>query len=135
MSQENVEIVRREYVALAARDWKAIAESWHPEIELESLETEPESGTYRGLDEITRYFDTWSEPYSEYLVTADEILDAGDGVVVVERIAARGLHGSDTDGWMRHELFRFIRFKEGKIWRVREYPSRAQALEAAGLRE
>ncbi len=70
---------------------------------MESLETEPEFGTYRGLDEITRCFDTWSEPYSEYLVRADEILDAGDAVVVVERIAARGLHGSDTDDWMRRE--------------------------------
>src|SRR5436190_6667223 len=135
MSQENVEVVRREYDALAARDWVAIAEVWHPDIELEALETEPEAGTYRGLDEITRYFDAWSEPYSEYLVRADEILDAGDGVVVVERIAARGLQGSDSGTWMRHELFRLIRFKGGKIWRVKEYPTRAQALEAAGLSE
>ena len=53
MSQENVEIVRREYVALAARDWGAIAEVWHPDIELEA-KTDPEGGTFRGLDEITR---------------------------------------------------------------------------------
>jgi hypothetical protein len=34
----------------------------------------------------------------------------------------------------RHEdLFRLIGFKGGKIWRVKEYPSRAEALEAAGL--
>jgi ketosteroid isomerase-like protein len=135
MSQENVEMVRREYVALAARDWVAIAETWHPDIELEALKADPEAGTYRGLDEITRYFDTWSEPYSEYRVEADEILDAGDRVVAVERVAARGLHGSDTDTWMQQWLSRLIQFKEGKIWRVKEYSTRAQALEAAGLKE
>jgi ketosteroid isomerase-like protein len=47
MSLENVEVVRREYVALAARDWAALAEVWHPDIEVEALETEPEAGTYR----------------------------------------------------------------------------------------
>jgi ketosteroid isomerase-like protein len=83
MSKENVEIVRREYVALAARDWDAIADVWHPEIELESTESEPEAGTYRGVNEIARYFDTWSKPYAEYLVEAEEIIDAGDRVVAI----------------------------------------------------
>ena len=38
MSQENLEIVRREYVAFAARDWAALAEIWHPEIEYQALD-------------------------------------------------------------------------------------------------
>src|SRR3954451_12341318 len=33
MSQENVEIVRRESVAFAARDWATLADIWHPGIE------------------------------------------------------------------------------------------------------
>jgi hypothetical protein len=32
MSQENVEIVRREYVAYATRDWQAFADLAHPVI-------------------------------------------------------------------------------------------------------
>ena len=135
MSQENVEIVRREYVALDARDWIAIAEVWHPGIELESTESEPEAGTYRGVDEIARYFDTWSKPYLEYRVEAEEIIDAGDRVVAVERVAARGLHGSNADTSFELYLFRLISFKDGRIWRVKEYPSRADALAAAGLSE
>jgi ketosteroid isomerase-like protein len=135
MSQENVEIVRREYAALTARDWATLADIWHPDIELETPESEPEAGTYRGLDEITRYFDGFSESYSEYRVEADEVIDAEDRVVVVERFAGRGLRGSDAETWIEGRLFRLIRFKEGKIWRVKEYESRVQALEAAGLRE
>ena len=135
MSQENVEIVRRHYAALAARDWVAVAEIWHPDIELETLESDPEAGNYRGLDEITRYLDTWSQPYSEYRVEDHEIIEAGDRVVAVERVAARGLQGSDADTWLEQWLFVLISLKDGKIWRWKEYPTRADALQAAGLSE
>jgi ketosteroid isomerase-like protein len=135
MSQENVDAVRRDIAARSARDWVALAEIWHPDIQLEPLVVVPGARTYRGFDEIRRFFDTWSEPYSEYRVEADEIVEAGDRVVTVERIAGRGLRGSDAETWIQDTLFRLISFKEGKIWRVKEYPTRAEALEAAGLRE
>ncbi len=99
MSQENVELVRREYGALAARDWIAIAEIWHPEIELEASRAAPGAGVYRGTEQITRFFDSWAEPYSEYRVEVEEIREAGDKVVVVERFAGRGLGGSGSEVW------------------------------------
>jgi ketosteroid isomerase-like protein len=135
MSQEKLAIVRREYRALAARDWVAVAEVWHPEVELEADESAPGAGVYPGLEEITQFFDTWAEPYREYRVEADEILEAGDQVVVAERFAGRGLRGSESEAWLEGRLFRVITFREGRIWRVKEYPSRAEALEVAGLRE
>jgi ketosteroid isomerase-like protein len=132
MSQENVEIVRRDIAARDARDWTDLAEIWHPDIELKLVRG---GGTYRGLDEITDFFDTLSGLHADYRVEADELLDAGEQVVTVERVSGRGLKGSDADGWIGETLFRVIRFKEGAMWRVTEYPSRSQALEAAGLRE
>jgi ketosteroid isomerase-like protein len=130
MSQENVEIVRREVAARNARDWTVLAEIWHPEIEIEVVSG---LGTLRGLDEIREFFDGLSNLYSEYRVDVDEILDAGDSVVTVERIAGRGLKGSDAEAWLQESLFRLVGFKDGRIWRVKEYPSRERALEAAGL--
>jgi uncharacterized protein len=135
MSQENVELVRREYIALAARDWTAIVAVWHPDIELEADPTAPGAGTYRGIDEITQFFDTWAEPYSEYKIEAEEIIDAGDRIVATARFAGKGLWGSDSESWIEGRLFRVISFRDGKIWRVKEFPNRAKALEAAGLRE
>ena len=132
MSQENVEVVRRDVAARAARDWSALPEIWHPEIELELVAG---SGIFRGTEEITRFFDSLSDLYSEYRVEADEMVDAGDRVVTVERVAGRGLKGSDAQTWIHTTLFRVISFKDGRIWRVKEYPSRAEALEAAGLSE
>jgi ketosteroid isomerase-like protein len=132
MSQENVELVRRDVAARSARDWAVLAEIWHPDIELELVAG---AGTFRGLDEIRPFFETLSNLYSEYRVEADEIIDAGDRVVTVERVAGRGLKGSDAATWVQEKLFRLISFKEGRVWRIKEYRNRDQALEAAGLSE
>jgi ketosteroid isomerase-like protein len=132
MSQENVEIVQRDVAARAVRNWSALPKIWHPEIELVLVAG---SGVFRGIEEIRRFFDSLSDPYSEYRVEADEIVDAGDCVVTVERVAGRGLKGSDAQTWIHTTLYRVISFKDGKIWRVNEHPSRAEALEAAGQRE
>src|SRR5919198_761549 len=128
MSQENVEIVRREYAAFAARDWAALADLCHPEIEYETLESTPGvAGRYRGLDEITEFFDSWAEPYGEFRVQAEAIVDVEEQVVVVERHAARGLRGSETESWVGHSFACLITFKDGKIWHVKEFPSQAEA--------
>jgi ketosteroid isomerase-like protein len=131
MSRENVEIVRRDVAARNAREWAGLAEIWHPEIE---LEVTAGAGTYRGIDQITRLFDSFSDLFSEYRVEAEEIVDTGDRVVSVERLAGRGLKGSDAGTWVHDRLFRVIAFKDGRIWRVKEYPSLSEALEAAGVR-
>ena len=135
MSEENVEIVRREYAAMTKRDWAAIAEVWHPEIELETDESAPGAGIYRGIEEITRFFETWSQPYGEFRVEAAEIRDLGDQVVVLERYSGRGLKGGESDAWLVAELARVISFRDGRIWRSKEYRTLEQALEAAGLSE
>src|SRR2546429_180908 len=132
MSQENLEIVRRDIAARNVREWAGLAEIWHPQIE---LEVTAGAGTYRGIDQITRFFDSFSDLFSEYRVEAEEIVDTGDRVVSVELLAGRGLKGSDSGTWVHDRLFRVIDFMEGKIWRVKEYPSRAEAIEAVGLRE
>ena len=56
-------------------------------------------------------------------------------MVTVERVSGRGLKGSDAVGSIGETIFRVVSFKDGKMWRVTEYPTRSQALEAAGLTE
>jgi hypothetical protein len=131
MSLENVEIVCRDIAARDARDWTALNEIWHPSIELTVLG----GGTFRGLNEITAFFDTLSGMHSEYRVEALEVIDGGEIIATVERISGRGLKGSEAAGWHGETLFRAITFRERRMWRVTEYPSRAEALEAAGLTE
>ena len=131
MSLEKVEIVRRDIAARDARDWAALPEIWHPEIEWKLVR----GGTYHGFGEITDFLDTLSGLHADYRVEADELLDAGGQVVTVERVSGRGLKGSDAVGWIGETIFRVVSFKDGRMWRVTEYPTRSQALEAAGLSE
>jgi ketosteroid isomerase-like protein len=56
-------------------------------------------------------------------------------VVAVERHAARGLKGSEAEGMVGHSFACLISFKDGRISRVKEYATREEALEAAGLSE
>ena len=132
MSQENVEIVLREYDAFAARDWIALADIWHPEIEYEVLMG---AGTFRGLDQVTRFFDAYRNPYTAFRVDAEEILDAGEHVVAVERLEGHGLMGTDTGAPVHETFARVISFKDGRIWRAKEYATREEALEAVGQSE
>ena len=62
-----------------------------------------------------------------------ELIDAGgDTVVALERFGGRAKRsGVDTD----QVIGDVFTIRDGKIVRVREYPSLEAALEAAGLRE
>ena len=132
MSQENVEIVRREYAAFVTRDWDALAELCHPDLE---YETYGPPGRLRGFREMTAYFDEWANVFGELRVEAEEIVDLGDQVVAVERQDARGLKGSEAEGTVGYTIACLISFKDGRISRVKEYATREEALEAAGIEE
>jgi ketosteroid isomerase-like protein len=133
MSRENVEVVRRVYGAFAARDWAALGDLWHSDVEYETLGVAP--GHLRGFRKITDFFDAWAGLYGEFGVNAEEIVEAGDQVVAVERHTARGVKGSDAEGAVGHSFACLFTFKEGKVSQVKEYATREEALEAAGLRE
>ena len=66
MSEENVEIVRRDVAARDARDWSNLAEIWIRRLSglLRG------GGTYRGLDELTDFFETLSNLLADYRVEA-----------------------------------------------------------------
>jgi hypothetical protein len=131
MTRANVEIVERDIAARDARDWKSLPEIWHPDIELDVVR----GGTYRGIHQITDFFDALSNLHEDYRVEADEVIDAGERVVTVERVSGRGLKGSTVDGWIGETLFRVISFRRNLIWRVTEHTTRGEALKAAGLSE
>ena len=92
----------------------------------------PESGVFRGHDEIRRVFAATTESWSEVEYFEDEIIDAGDQVVRAGGVRARG-KGSGADVTARGA--QLWTFRKGTPVSVRLYQSRDEALEAAGLRE
>jgi ketosteroid isomerase-like protein len=85
-----------------------------------------------GLAAIEAANEAWRRSWADYRVTVEETIDAGDNVVVTIR-----QHGIGTDTGAEVELLTFGVFilRHSKIIRAEFFDSKADALEAAGLRE
>ncbi len=137
MSQENVERARDAYdaLALAAKsgDLDAFFRDYvHPEIEWVplpgALDTDVSYGKEAVRGRMMAMLDVMEEPQIE----AEEIIDAGQKVVIAIRISGRG-RGSGID--VEAHWFHVITQRDNKAARIEWHRSREEALEAAGLRE
>jgi ketosteroid isomerase-like protein len=135
MSQENVEIVRRVFEEFNRRgppDDTVLEELADPSIEFTSRLTSVEGSTYRGLDGLRRYYEDLADAFQEWRNDMNEMTDVGQNTVLVDAtFRATGKSGVAV------ELQSFIAWvlSDGKVARVYAYPSRREALEAAGLSE
>ena len=143
MSEENVSLVRqwvstwadRELISLAAEHPEQLAmifELIHPEFEGRWASELPDVETYRGLEGAQRMLTEWLEPWREYRQRPMEFVDAG-AVTMVPYIC-HGL-GKDSAAEVEMEVTHLYEVRDGKIARLQEYMTKAEALEAAGLPE
>jgi len=90
----------------------------------------PDQGAYLGRGGVERWLQDWSEAWSNWEFEPEEFLDAGNAVIVVIRMHAKGAgSGVELD---RQDAIVY-RFSEDKILRTDYYNSKQQALEAAGV--
>jgi ketosteroid isomerase-like protein len=138
MSQENVEIVRRAYESFnrwAAHPEDPLAEVeslFHPEIAFHTYPNAPEAGVYRGRDAVTAYNQRLFEQFESVRIELDEVLAAGDRVVVVSRQHAVPKGGHVATVVQVVELWTI---RDGLLAERQTLPTREDALEALGLRD
>jgi ketosteroid isomerase-like protein len=133
MSQENVEIVRRCFEFWAKRDFSAIQDVAHPDLVWDASRRVFNPAVYHGLDGFRRFVEQVDEMWEKFRFVPEEFIDAGDDVFTSVRLSGRG-RGSGVQAEMRE--FAIWTFRERKLSRVTGgYRNRAEALEAAGLRE
>ena len=128
MSEENVEVVRKaiayEYDGIGDR---AEAEAiFDPDVVLNPTDEVPSSGFGAMRSDMER----WASAFDELTVTIEEIIDAGEQVVVVAHHQGRGRKSGVSVDTRFYEVYTL---REGKVSRVDEYTERAEAFEAAGL--
>jgi ketosteroid isomerase-like protein len=132
MSQENVEVVRRAYDAYLRNDLDAAYACLHPEIEFHTYSESPEAGVYQGREAVRRYNESLFEQFESFRVEIEEVVAAGDRVVVVSTQYAVPKGGQQE-----------IDVHMTEVWTIRDallaerhsYSTRAEALRAAGLEE
>ena len=134
MSQENVEIVRVAFGAMAEQGLEAFIEHWAGDIDWQAVEGAlDDRGPIHGKAEMRAYVQDWFDTFDDFKVEPVELIDAGgDKVIAVLRNSGRAkLSGVETDLTFAIVLT----IQDGRIARGREYRTRDEALKAAGLRE
>jgi ketosteroid isomerase-like protein len=90
----------------------------------------PDQGHYRGHVGFGRWLEDWEAAWAEYTFEAEEFVDAGDVVVAVISMTAKG-RSSGIE--VRRQDALVYKFRDGKIASIDYYNSKEQALEATGM--
>jgi len=133
MSQENVEIVKRGFMAIVKLDGEAMLEFMDPVIEFRprfQLMLGGEEATYWGYDGVREAFRDVYAALDWIKPEVREIHDLGDRVVALGELSIRGkrsgIEAHSSAGWV-------VDMKDARAVRITEYLDPAEALEAAGL--
>jgi ketosteroid isomerase-like protein len=133
MSEENVEIVKEFTRLFEEGDRDAWRDYFAPDVVWDtSASNMPSPGVFHGHEGIERFFRDWLGTWKNLEVATREYLDAGDSVVVVFR--QRGT-GRESGVRIEQDFFGVYDLRGSKVVRYRQYESREEALEAAGLSE
>ena len=133
MSQENVENLRRILAAFnSGGDAELAEELVEPEAKFEPLLAGVEGATYRGPAGVMKWVSDLNEMFAEVYAEYSRIEEFGDVSLVTGKTTGRGRAGGVP---VEQHWFAVVTFRQGKISYVAFRRTRAQALEAAGLKE
>ena len=130
MSRESVELVQgllESFIETGEPTWALLNE------EIETYDHDVvDAGEYKGHAGFGRWLENWDVAWAEYSIVPEEFIDAGESVVSVFRMKARG-RGSGVEVERQDAMVWEI--LDGKVVRLDYYNNRDRALEAAGLAE
>jgi hypothetical protein len=126
MSQENVESFKRMVEAWNRDDFDAWIDQLDPEVEWFTL-VEVYRG-HAGARQAWESLKTAQQPR----VRIDNLRDLGESVLTLGEVTTEG---QTTRLGFTGELAQLATYRRGRVITLRDFPSRAEGLEAAGLSE
>jgi uncharacterized protein len=130
MSRENVEIVRKVFDAMYARDRETALSYAAPDMVVDATRRVFNPTTYFGLEGLQQFVADMDDVWEDFRAEPREFLDAGDRVVVTGRMAGKG----KSSGVVVEDEFAGIwTVHDGRVVHWEIQPDRAAALEAVGL--
>jgi ketosteroid isomerase-like protein len=134
MSEENVEIMREMFALVNDRGVRAATGAFgdllDPEFELEEASNVPDRESYSGRDAFIANMAKLEESFDELRMEPIEFVDLGDKLVVVLSIAGRGRAGGAP---VETTIAQLWSLRDGKAVSLRDYATKSEALDAAGL--
>ena len=136
MSQENVEVVRRAYELINGEGFSGAGDldlsAFDPDIEVDNSNAVFDAAVYRGHDGLRELLSLFREMWKYQRFEPQEFIPIGeDRVVVPIRIVSVGRDAVET---LAHRAD-VVTLRDGRITRAKAFQSKAEALEAVGLRE
>lgn len=138
MSEQNVEIVRQVFDAVARRDTAAVLALYDPELEWDHThgpfrQLMGGRAVYRGHDGLRAWFREWYDAWESVDAEIEELIDAGERVVSVLNYRGTGRVSGVEVEFTRMAGVWTIR--AGRVVRAAWFGTRTEALEAAGVGE
>ena len=133
MSRENVELVKRGFEVFMATG--KLSDEFAPDHiwDLSTFRGWPDQPVFQGSDGFSEFITAWTQPYDDWNIAVENVLDAGDDRVVAVLMQRGRLRGSDADVSLRYGIVYTV--GDGRIRAAQVYHDHADALEAVGLRE
>jgi ketosteroid isomerase-like protein len=130
-SEQDLAALRAGYEAFNRRDFEALLALFDPDIELlQDASVAPDAGVFRGPEGATQFFEIILAGFEELEFVPEEMIDAGDQVVVVAAARGRGkASGVEVEARFTHVWT----LRNGKAVRAVYYADHAKALADAGL--
>ena len=136
MSQEDVETIREMFAIFNDRGVRAATAAFGdllaPDFGLEEATDLPDPGAYTGKEAFIANLAKLEESFEELRLEPLEVVDLGEKIVVVVSMSGRG-RGSSAPVEMTFSQLWSLR--DGKAVSLRDYATKAEALEAVGLSE
>src|ERR1700694_3283894 len=122
MSQENVEIAQRLYVAITSLLEKAATggnisdtpEYWElfdPDVVLVEIAEFPDAATYRGFEQMRRWLQGWLDAFDSISIEPQEFVPVGDHVVVSTHQRFRSKVGIEVE----QDITQVFQFRDGRV--------------------
>lgn len=125
-----MEIVRRVVDAYAAGDIEAALAAYDAGVEFDVSTARPEGGVFHGPQGVEEGVRVWIERWDAYSYEVEEIVDAGDRILIDIRESGRG-ESSGVE--VTQHTYWVNTLRDGKIVRAELFNDRKRALAAAGL--
>ena len=127
-----MEVVRRCIDAFWSGEFETAFAACNPDVELD-VSVRPEGRVFRGLAGVTEAIRSWGGTWEDWAAESEELIDAGDRVLLVDRQTGRG---KSSGAPLDQQTFWVYTLRDGTIVRIKWFGTdREEALEAAGLEE
>ena len=133
VSEENLAVVRESFERFGiGTDLAGASQLWDEQVDWRAIEGAPDDvGVFIGRDALVDYYQQWVDTFDDIRAVPEELINAGDDTVFAWVHVTGRMKESDSEIDMRLGIVYGIR--DGLIVRGREYATRDEALEAAGL--